>query len=358
MRKKVLIAIAGFFYYSGLVALARWWTRMAGPRVVILNYHTAQGGNLLPHILYLRRHYRIEHVEDALAELYGSSEMHKNGSTRSDSRTRLAITFDDGYVDNYLYARQLAHDYCIPMTIYLVPGYIESGQRFWWFEGESMSRQARVQQAGLAGHTFDMTRNDERAAVAQLIDQRARFARSVQEREEFLCTARQALDVPVVSETQDRDWERLPMNWEQVLEMEREGWISFGAHTMHHPILSYVSDPDEMRNEICQCKEVLEQRLGHPVRTFAYPIGQMQHIDTTVVQAVRDAGYAWALTTAYGINTSASDPYRLSRVETDVDQHWLVIAAEAAGLWGFFARLRWLPFIRKNFTNSRPTTVL
>jgi len=90
--------------------------------------------------------------------------------------------------------------------------------------------------------------------------------------------------------------------------------------------------------------------LGHPVRTFAYPVGQIQHIRDVVLKAVQQAGYDWALTTMYGFNTSKSDPYLLRRIEVAAKQHWLIMAAEAAGLWGFFSRLRWIPFVRKHFT--------
>ncbi|BCL83386.1 polysaccharide deacetylase family protein [Ktedonobacteria bacterium brp13] len=363
MRKKVLIWIAGCFYYSGLVALARWWTRRSGPRVVVLNYHTAQGGNLLQHILYLRRHYRIMHVEAALAELYAQEgplalTTNESNEAKKDHRTRLVLTFDDGYIDNYRYARELARDYCVPMTVYLIPGYLESGQRFWWFEGESMGHRARVRQAILDGRSFNLTNDEGRSAVAQLIDDRVRFAKSVAKREDFLAQASALLDLSPDADERDHDGERLPMRWEHVLEMDAEGWVSFGAHTMHHPILSYITDVAEMRREVSQCKEVLEQRLGHPVRSFAYPLGQAQHIDAVVIQAVKDAGYRWALTTTYGVNTPETDPYRLKRVEADIDQHWLVVAAGAAGLWGFVARLRWLPFIRKNFTNSQRSKAL
>ncbi|MFL5592272.1 MAG: polysaccharide deacetylase family protein [Ktedonobacteraceae bacterium] len=135
--------------------------------------------------------------------------------------------------------------------------------------------------------------------------------------------------------------------------MEEGGWVSFGAHTMHHPILAYLTDPQEVQGEVGECRTKLEKQLGHPVRIFAYPVGQLQHIGADVVHAVRQAGYDWALTTRYGSNTPHSDPHLLRRIEVDVDQHWLVIAAKTAGLWGFFSRLRWLPAIRKYLTNSR-----
>jgi hypothetical protein len=107
----------------------------------------------------------------------------------------------------------------------------------------------------------------------------------------------------------------------------------------------------EMQREVSECRANLEQRLNHPVRAFAYPMGQFEHITDDVIHAVREAGYAWAFTTVYGINTPQSDPYRLRRIEVDASQHWLVVAAATAGLWGPFSRLRWVPAIRRYLAN-------
>src|SRR5947208_298270 len=82
MRKRVLTFIAACFYYSGLVKLACWWTQRSGKRLVILNYHRATGGDLRHHLLYLRDHYRILHLEEALQELYSPHKQgKKQGST-------------------------------------------------------------------------------------------------------------------------------------------------------------------------------------------------------------------------------------------------------------------------------------
>ncbi len=349
MRKRILIGIAACFYYSGLVALARWWTRRAGPRVVMLVYHNATEGSFLKHMHYLRRHYRLMHVEAALEELYATR---KEPGYAKDKRTPLVVTLDDGYRDNFTYAKEVAHNLCVPITMYLIPGYIESGARFWWLEGKSMARRAQVNQVTIEERTFHLDAAEERGALAQFIDDRVRHASSVAQREAFLASMREVLQLSSLPHAKDRDEAMLPVNWEQVAEMEASGWVSFGAHTMHHPILAYLSDPDEMRREVTECRQVLAQKLGHPVRTFAYPVGQAQHIDAEVIQAVKDAGYSWAMTTNYGVNTPQTDPLRLNRIEADVDQHWLIVASEAAGLWAFFSRLRWLPFVRKNFTNS------
>ena len=69
----MLIFIAACLYFSGLVKLARWWIQRGATTsqyLILLNYHCATGGDLRKHMLYLRRHYHLVHLEAALEELY------------------------------------------------------------------------------------------------------------------------------------------------------------------------------------------------------------------------------------------------------------------------------------------------
>lgn len=348
MRKRILTAIASMMYYSGLVALARWWTRRTGKQLIILNYHRATGGDLRRHLVYLRQHYRIMHIEAALEELYTPR---KKPDYRTDKRTPLVLTFDDGYYDNYTHAFKLARELQIPMSLYLVPGYVESGAHFWWNEDRHLLQYAQVKDAQVEGQIYHLDDAQERATLALLIATRVYRVSSVAEREAFLVTMRETLAVPFLSAQEDKP--ALPLTWQQIQEMAQSGWISFGAHTMHHPILGFLKDPAEVHYEIETCRSVLEQRLEHPVRSFAYPVGKRQHIGESVRQAVKSAGYQWAVTTNYGFNTPRTDPYMLRRVEVDVDQHWSVMAAETAGLWGIISRLRWLPVVRNYLIGTR-----
>ncbi len=337
MYKRAEMLIAVCFYYSGLVRLARWWKQRLRQSLVILNYHRAAGGDLRRHLLYLRRHYRILHLESALEELYTPQ---KNGQRKRDRRTALVVTFDDGYYDNYTHAFALACELQIPITIFLVPGYIESGSRFWWQEDAYLIPNAQVREASIEECTYHLDQEDERKALALAIDTHVRYATSVTEREEFLAAVHRALAAPSPATPEERP--ALPLRWREVREMEESGWVSFGAHTMHHPILAYLADPAEVQYEVSECRMVLERQLGHLVLTFAYPVGRSEHIGEHPIRAVQETGYAWAVTAIYGFNTPHTNPHLLRRVEVDVDQHWLVIAAKACGIWGFFFRLCWM----------------
>ncbi len=330
MRKRLGIFVAACFYYSGLVHLARWLMQRSGKRLIILNYHRARGGDLRRHLSYLRRHYRVLHLDEALQEFYGSPSIRSK-----DRRTLLALTFDDGYHDNYTHAFPVACALRVPITIFLVPGYTENGAFFWWGEGQRLVQRATVEEVVVDGRKYRLQQADEAQQLAQLIDGQARHATSVAARETFLqqMSAQLASATTVLpAEEADR-----PLSWTEVQAMKQSGWVSFGAHTMHHPVLAYLAQHDELQYEVSACRSVLEERLGQNIHTFAYPIGRYEHIGENAVQAVKQAGYTWAVTTVNGVNLPTEDPYRLKRVLGDVTRHWLVMAAETSGLWTFFA---------------------
>ena len=333
MRKQVGIILAAFFYYSGLIRLARMRLQRNSQSLIILNYHRATGGDLRRHLLYLRRHYRIMHLEEALEELYDTDFEHKN---KQDRRTKLTLTFDDGYHDNYTHAFKLASEFQIPITIFLIPGYIESGKPFWWLEGNRLAKLTQVEKVKIQEYVFQLERDEEREKLAQTIDSHLRTAQSVAKREEFLSQLYKALMIPMDAKVED---ESRPLSWEEVKKMQESGWVSFGAHTMHHPILANLTETEEVKYEVSECCRVLEQHLQHPIRSFAYPIGRLEHIGEETVQAVREAGYSWAVTTVNGVSTSQSDLYLLERLLGDVSRNWLVMAAEVSGIWKLFSPL-------------------
>jgi peptidoglycan/xylan/chitin deacetylase (PgdA/CDA1 family) len=333
MNKRQVTAVSALLYYSGLVPLARWWTRRSGRHVIILNYHCAsRGKHLRSHVRYLQRAYRILPLEQALKELYATSPR-----TDRDKRSPIVLTFDDGYHDNYTHAAALARELRAPLTVFLLPGYVNRNIPFWWEAGEKLVAAARVKQATIEGRTYHLNLAEERCLLERVVYERAYYATSVAEREAFLASVPAALGV---STTSDPDDPVRPLTWEEVRLMGATGWISFGAHTMHHPILGYLADPREVEHEVKDSRTVLEQQIGCRVSAFAYPCGRMEHIGNHGLEAVQKAGYRWAVTTERGINTPAVHPLLLRRIVVDDGyQHWLFLAADIAGVWQFLLRV-------------------
>jgi peptidoglycan/xylan/chitin deacetylase (PgdA/CDA1 family) len=333
VNKRKVTIVAACLYYSGLVPLARWWMRRSGRHVIILNYHRASSGkNLRSHIRYLQRAYCVLPLEQALNELFASSNQ-----TNRDARSPIVLTFDDGYHDNYTHAAALACELQAPLTVFLLPGYVNRNIPFWWRAGERLVAAARVEQATIEGRAYHLNLAEERCLLERVVYERAYYARSVAEREAFLASVQAALGVSTSSDPADP---LRSLTWEEVRLMGATGWISFGAHTMHHPILGNLADPREVEHEVQDCRTVLEQRLGCRVSAFAYPCGRMKHIGNHGLEAVEKAGYQWAVTTERGINTPAVHPLLLRRIVVDDGyQHWLFLAADIAGVWPFLLRV-------------------
>jgi hypothetical protein len=221
---------------------------------------------------------------------------------------------------------------------------VESGEYFWWGEGRRLTGRAQVEKITFDERTYHLTNPHEQALLADAIDARLRHSPSVAERERFLASMRQVLAVPPSVTVEEK--EDLPLTWAEIRDMQASRWISFGAHTMHHPVLAYLADPAEVRGEVGECRVVLERQLEQHIRTFAFPIGRPEHIGDEALEAVQEAGYDWAVTTVYGFNTPTSNPYLLHRVPGDVSRHWLVMAAEVSGIWQLFAPL-WKAIVGK-----------
>lgn len=83
--------------------------------------------------------------------------------------------------------------------------------------------------------------------------------------------------------------ELLPMSWDQLGELADAGW-EIGSHTRTHPHLSRI-DEGALREELAESRSTVEQRLGRPCPTLAYPYGDH---DERVVEAAGAAGYAAA----------------------------------------------------------------
>jgi peptidoglycan/xylan/chitin deacetylase (PgdA/CDA1 family) len=85
--------------------------------------------------------------------------------------------------------------------------------------------------------------------------------------------------------------------------------IEIGAHTVSHPRLDELPRT-EADAEIRSCRRALEEIVGGPVETFAYPHG---NYDKRVRAAVESAGFSGAAAVKNALSHSADDAYTVAR---------------------------------------------
>lgn len=139
------------------------------------------------------------------------------------------------------------------------------------------------------------------------------------------------------------------MSESQLRELSDAGF-DIGSHSMTHCYLHDLSDA-RVREEVAGSKEWLEQLTGRAVAHFSCPGGRW---DARVARFAREAGYESVATSTVGVNTRASDAFKLSRVAvtrgTTADE--VLRVARGEGLAARRARVAVLDVAKRVLGNS------
>ncbi|MFD0938126.1 polysaccharide deacetylase family protein [Methylobacterium trifolii] len=133
--------------------------------------------------------------------------------------------------------------------------------------------------------------------------------------------------------------EKHAISWAMLEALRDDPLVEIGGHTVAHPRISALS-PEEARAELAGCRERLVERLGLPVRHFAFPYGRAADCGRRDYEIARAAGFASAATTRKGLVRRGQDPFGLPRVTLNGGQrHLSLIEAHLTGLTGAAARV-------------------
>ncbi|MBE9127585.1 glycosyltransferase [Coleofasciculus sp. LEGE 07092] len=105
--------------------------------------------------------------------------------------------------------------------------------------------------------------------------------------------------------------EELPLlDWQHIQQLQAEG-VEFGSHSAsHHPLTSLTVA--EVVREGARSRSILEQQLGFPIRSFAYPHGDF---DPVVEHLIGACGYVFGLSCRSGRARFEDRLLALPRVE-------------------------------------------
>jgi peptidoglycan/xylan/chitin deacetylase (PgdA/CDA1 family) len=251
-----------------------------------------------------------------------------------DLRRYCTITFDDGWLDNYVSAYPILRQYGMPATIFLPTAFIGTPARFWWDELACLLRSCWLTRQ-------ENQRSDVLAQISRPYPWLAELAQNPTE-ERLDRAVEKFKNVPEqqIHEWFDTSWRTLDMracpqqrvllNWQEVEEMSAAG-ISFGSHSCTHRILTRLTR-QELRKELRDSRDSLCQRPIRSIPVFCYPNGDY---NVNVVEEVRQAGYEAAVSGRFGLERGIPDDlWRLKRigVHNDVSTTPALFALRMAGL--------------------------
>ena len=222
------------------------------------------------------------------------------------ARPFLAITFDDGQRDNALHAVPVLERFGVPGSFFVPVKAIEDNDSLWHDRlGYAAAKLLQTDPAAatrVLGQLRVAASPDVAATVQALVERAKRLDPA--RRDAFVDATERA-----AGGNARPAWDGM-MTWEQLRAIVAGGH-EVGSHSMTHQLLPQLDDAG-LAYEIGESRRVLEARLGCKVETFCYPNGDA---DARVLQAVKDAGYARALSTRWGPNEPGASPFEVSRCD-------------------------------------------
>ena len=188
------------------------------------------------------------------------------GEGQGEGRLKaVAVTFDDGYLDNYVYVFHVLKKYNIKATIFIVTDWVEAASLN---TVRSQGSEVRSNEIIVPSH------NEGKSFVA----------------------SSQA--------------HKVIKNWDMVKEMQDSGLIDFYSHTMTHRKCAELAEEDLIK-ELKYSKAIIEENLNAPCPYLCWPKGSYSKRS---VEAAKGAGYKALFTTERGIVKKGSDVFSIKRI--------------------------------------------
>jgi peptidoglycan/xylan/chitin deacetylase (PgdA/CDA1 family) len=302
-------------------------SKITGSHVAIMMYHrvtirkdewslvsTLAPERFESEIRYLCEHFSILSLEELCQYLQQDESLPIKAA---------AITFDDGYKDNYLCAFPILRRYRVPATFFLTTGHIGTSSLFWWDTVGYLVHHAeisRLQLDELGTYRLE-TVSDRSRANSEIINRLNCLSEDRKndliEQLADICKAK----IPAELGSQ------LILSWDEVREMSRDG-AQFGAHSVTHPNLTSLP-LEQARSEILESKKAIEKKLEKAVHFFAYPGGSF---NLEMARVVQQSGYVAATSIEPSWVTRGCDLFRLPRIGMREDPD--ISAVLRSGFWG------------------------
>ena len=301
---------------AGLVGPHRWPSNTGN--LLILSYHRVlpsddsryeaeQTGMLVtPETLRNNIHWIREHMDIVrLADWVEGGE--------SYSRPCCALTFDDGWLDNFEYAFPILQDLQAPATIYCVPNMIRRGGDFWPGRLVQLVEAASINGIDpCQAPAFEWLPSREKlaqckgkslspAVINDLIESCKQFSDA--EMHKRIDNTRTVCGITSEEPRHVASAAELDL-------MQRSELVDIGSHTVNHTRLSTATTDEELELEISSSRQQLEDLFDTEVSSFCYPNGLAPG---NAVDCVR-TNYASGTTLEPGWNTREQDFAVMKRV--------------------------------------------
>src|SRR3989338_835299 len=316
--------IAKLAWISGLTLVLMAWNRFRG-KTPILMYHSIRprpdDWKRAPMVWQTGMVISPETFEEQIAAFskrYKCVSVREYIELQSKKREKslLAITFDDGYIDNLEIAAPVLRHYGAAATFFLVGCHVE---------GERPSPVALYNMA------HDESLRDNGSLKINV------------NRKALVLAGEEALEMASRKYGIEKlDWRPHYISPSQALKLNAEGF-EIGAHGYYHLIASAL-DVQKFKEDIIRSKNSITGFLPGLKIGFAFPFGAPPVISREKTKAVEECGFFYAVTSIEGLNDRNTNRFALKRISADEVPLYVTmfrLTGLRAGFKTLFQRFKW-----------------
>lgn len=259
------------------------------------------------HLGELKRHFEPVHLEEWLRQA-------KQGLPLP--RLACAITFDDGWQDNYEFGLPVLVKHGVPATIFLVSDFLGTTYRFWPNRLMSLMQRAFARPGSAM-----LPEALNRIVGPVLAEARSRGELAVEDMDRAVQRAKMFAEDEIRAWVEEADKigddsnVREILDDEEISQMGATGLVRFGSHTATHLRLGGHISHEELEREIMGSRDRLRELSGQPIDLFCYPNGDTS---PAAIELVR-RNYLGAVTTRKGWHNVSCDSHLICRIGVHED---------------------------------------
>ena len=224
-----------------------------------------------------------------------------------------AITFDDGFENNYSVAAPILKRYKIPTTFYFSTDFINNNSMSWIDKIEYVFEKTKKKTIILPWNNkpLQINSNKKKKLILDEIRKVLKRKNNNSKIEKFVNDVFVQLDVKKTLSLNGGIDKK--MNWSKVRKLNNFNLFTIGGHSHRH--ISLTSVPlDEAKIEIDKSLKFFKKKIGICLKHYSYPEGQKKDFNIAIKKYLKKKGIKICPAAITGYNSIRSNLFNLKRI--------------------------------------------
>lgn len=253
------------------------------------------------HFIYFKKNFNIVSLEQIFS-LYRNNVQ--------PTRKTIAITFDDGYLNNYTTVFPLLIKYSIPATFFIISQSIVDENYINWPDVLDIIKTYSESVSIEIGDEVFYRRKDRQFFSKKLALSASDYIKRMGlERDVVLSRLKTKCEFGKLLNKANKEYYRM-ISKEQLKGISENGLIEIGSHSNGHYNLGNVNE-ELIKDELDNSKKILEKIICKQVKSVAFPDGNYNNI---VKDISEESGYQNLLAVSYQCTDDITDERILPRL--------------------------------------------